>query len=177
MAELLPQMVLDEESMDGLGQLVRRKRKNSSERTLLHWACENPKGINLLKTVRLLLQLGADPNAGDKEGNSPLHSLAQLNRELIDPTARLLLEKGAHLDRVNKSGKTSADLWLEKHGSRKRRLDEGDQQGAVGFKNQLPDWAFEGVPRLLCLSSRIIRAHRLPYRVGPVTLHPFIEMH
>jgi len=177
MADHLPEMVLDVESMDALGQLVRRKRKNSSGRTLLHLACENPKGINLLKTVRLLLQLDANPNAGDKEGNSPLHSLVQLNRELIDPTARLLMEKGAHLDRVNKSGKTAVDLWLEKHGSRKRRLDEGDQQGAVGFKNELPDWAIEYVPRLLCLSARIIRAHRVPYRVAPVTLHPFIEMH
>jgi len=173
-ADLLPQMVLDEESMDSLGLLVRRKRKNSSGRTLLHLACENP---NRLETVRLLLQLGANPNAGDKQGNSPLHSLAQQNRELIDPTARLLLENGAHLDRVNKSGKTAVDLWLEKHGSRKRRLDEGDQQGAVGFKNDLPDWCIEGVPRLLCLSSRKIRARRIPYLEAPVTLHPFIEMH
>ena len=78
--------------MDALGQLVRRKRKNSSERTLLHLACENPKGINLLETVRLLLQLGANPNAGDKKENGPLHSLVQLKREMIDPTARLLLD-------------------------------------------------------------------------------------
>ena len=126
-----------------------------------------------METVRLLLQLGADPNAGDKEGNSPLHSLVQLNRELIDPTARLLLENGAHLDRVNKSGKTAVDLWLEKHGN----VGEGDQQGAVGFKNKLPDWCIEGVPRLLCLSSRIIRAHGIPFRTAPVTLHSFIEMH
>jgi len=176
-ADLLPQMVLDRGSMDSLGQLVRRKRKNSSECTLLHLACGNPKGINLPETVRLLLQLGADPNAGDKEGNGPLHSLVQLKRELIDPTARLLLEKGAHLDRINKSGKTAVDLWLEKHGSRKRLLDEGNEQGAVGFKNKLPDWCNEGVSRLLCLSARIVRAYRIPYRKVPVTLHPFIVMH
>jgi len=175
MADLLPQIVLDRESMDALGQLVRRKRENSSGRTLLHLACDNPKGINLLETVRLLLQLGADPNAGDKEGNGPLHSLVKQNREQIDPTAHLLLEKGAHLDRVNKSGKTAVDLWLAKHGSRKRLLDEGNEQGA--FKNELPDWCNEVVPRLLCLSARYIRAHRVNYRVAPVTLHPFIEMH
>jgi len=31
----------------------------------------------------------------------------------MDPAARLLLKSGAHLDRVNNSGKTAADIWIE----------------------------------------------------------------
>ena len=55
-----------------------------------------------------MLELGADPNPQDKQGNTPMHRLAQrgTGREF----ARLLLEHGADLSIRNVKGETPMDL-------------------------------------------------------------------
>ncbi len=143
----------------------RTKRRPS----LLHRACDEE---NLdLATILLLLQFNADPNAVDYNGNGPFHVLAShryrngQQEHLIHRTAdaaRLLLENGAHLDRVNKDRKTAADVWKEENKSQ-----------------DLPNWLLEPgmVPKLQCLSARTIRSNNVAYKKLPEILHPFVEMH
>ncbi len=125
-----------------------------------------------LATIQLLLQINADPNAADKDGNGPIHVLGSLRygnsqEHMIRRTAdaaRLLLENGAHLDRVNKDRKTAAQVWKENNGSQ-----------------DLPNWLLEPgmVPKLKCLSARIIRSNNIVYTAVtlPEILHPFVKWH
>lgn len=48
------------------------------------------------RLAKALLQVGADPNAQDDDGNTPLH-LAALSRPCPPELAQILLEHGAHL--------------------------------------------------------------------------------
>jgi len=153
-----------------LSQLVIQKSRNKRGQFLLHRACV---AENLdLATIQLLLQVNADPNAGDNDGNGPLHVLASLRYEngqdfLINRAAyaaHLLLENGAHLDRVNQDRKTAAQVWMEKN-----------------YSQDLPPWLREPgtVPRLKCLSARIIRSNNVHYTTETLIeiLHPFVKMH
>lgn len=121
-------------------------------------------------TINLLLNCAVDPNVGDSDGNGPLHHLLNRSNEGFQyktdayATLRLLLNSGAHLDRVNKEGKTAVVLWTELQ--------------PCGL-NRLPEWCYETVPQLKCLSSRIVRSHNIPFteETLPVALHKFVEMH
>ncbi len=120
--------------------------------------------------VRFLLEAGADPDvAVDDAGNSSLHVAARLNDPVLSETiATLLLEKGAHVDRVNKAGQTATDVWIETR----------NRNGAETGWNALPDWC-RTLPSLLCLAARVIQVHKIPYTRGktPAILHPFVAMH
>ncbi len=72
------------------------------------WPLNHQAGHGRMKGVATLLELGADPNTQDEEGNTPMHRLAQrgTGREL----ARLLLEHGADLSIRNVKGETPMDL-------------------------------------------------------------------
>ena len=61
-----------------------------------------------MRGVATLLELGANPNPQDEEGNTPMHRLAQrgTGREF----ARLLLKHGADLSIKNVKGETPLDL-------------------------------------------------------------------
>jgi len=150
--------------------------RDRSGRTLLHIACQD--GPDLL-TIQLLLQKGANPNAADVQGDVPLHILAAQqygDGAAVDQAARLLLQYGAHVDRVNNNRKTAADLWIE---SNRMEAGEGDLEQV-----QVPDWCREPgyVPLLKCLSARAVCVNNIPYgeealRPLPAILRDFCDFH
>ncbi len=156
---------------ESLADLVQRERRDKKERTFLHIACnesylsrESPD--RFFAVIRLLVDFGADPNAVDADGNSPLHFLAKLNGEMVDAAAELLLEKGGHFDRVNKAGKTAADVWIERH-----------ELGANGWCDR-PSWLRDSVPLPLeCQCARVIRDNQVPYtKLLPESLCRFVKL-
>ena len=72
------------------------------------WPLNHQAGHGRMKGVATLLELGADPNPQDEQGNTPMHRLAQrgTGREF----ARLLLEHGADPSIKNLKGETPMDL-------------------------------------------------------------------
>jgi len=167
-----PEM-LTEEIKQSLEQLVRRDCRDSRGSNLLHNACYYLCDYSLF-IVCLLLKLRVDTNAVNNDGDGPLHILAMdmymEDVETRDTIARLLLDSGAHLDMVNKEGMTPADLWLKECKEREQIVDWRD----------LPGWLQQGVPKLKCLSSRVIRRHRVPYEdeeLVPPVLIRYVAMH
>jgi len=61
------------------------------------------------EAINALLDLGADPNVPDKDGNTPLHHAIQLDVEL----AELLLNRGANPNILNLNGKTPLNIAVE----------------------------------------------------------------
>jgi len=164
----VPEETLNDDIMKTLFQLIDRDWCTENGRTLLYVACSSSKH----KAVRLLLQAGSDPNAVDEDGNAPLHLLYRnsLRKELNDAIARLLLDFGVHFDRVNKCGKTAMDVWIERN--QVLKID------ATTGRSGLPDWCHEIVPKLSCLSARIVRSNKIPYSTKlPITLQHFVKIH
>jgi len=72
--------------------------------------------MSVLPLVRLLLDVGADPNAVNDEGNSPLHIIAYwMGDEMESPLADLLLEYGADPGQVNLKKETPLGIWKRKY--------------------------------------------------------------
>jgi ankyrin repeat protein len=77
----------------------------------LHSACLNP--YITLDTVKQFLANGADVNARDEVGETPLHIAVFTNKvELV----RLLLEHGADIQARGQFNKTPLDVAAEQHG-------------------------------------------------------------
>jgi len=172
--------------MDALSQLVRHNGRMEGRLNLLLLACMFAKRrygdgdrhllINL-PIIRLLLRARANPNAVTPRFRGPLHILADSNsaadQERINLLGNLLVEKGAHPYMVDEEGRTAADIWLlvRNQGPQQENHRELD-------RNDLPDWCVENVPKLKCLSAKIVRRSRIPYvNKIPATLYPFIEKH
>jgi ankyrin repeat protein len=60
-----------------------------------------------LETIKLLLEKGANPNAGDKEGRTPVHYVVQDNRSNSSlKVLKLLLEHGGAILQEDNFGMT-----------------------------------------------------------------------
>ena len=89
-------------------------------RTALHHAAARGD----LDSVRLLLDRGADPNAGDQQGETPLHLLTIGDKVVQDEAiARALLSSGANVTARNNSGRTAGEALLADE--RRARMSSG----------------------------------------------------
>lgn len=97
--------LLKRKIMVALYKLNKMKLTTIDGRTPLHYACYReglliaryqPCQFPSVSLVKALLQVGADPNAEDFDGNRPLHLIATL-RPQSKELPLLLLDNGAHI--------------------------------------------------------------------------------
>ncbi|ELU05403.1 hypothetical protein CAPTEDRAFT_124737 [Capitella teleta] len=152
-------------------QLVQKDVRLRDGSTMLHMAMD-PFSNQLGKAdksyfpsdsiAELLLSCGANVNARDDRGNTPLHWFMDrlaATADLEPYVAMMLIDQGAHLDARNVDGVLACDPL--------RRIPE--------FQNQIPHKNAMG---LKCLAARAIRAHNIPYMSEvPEALHEFIALH
>ena len=86
---------------------------HSPHRTALHHAAKG----GHLGCVRLLLSYGANPNAMDGDGYTPLHYVCQIHdpqgqerAECVEGCATSLLQFGAHGNAVTSTGRSATEL-------------------------------------------------------------------
>ena len=125
-----------------------------------------------LQTIKRLLQFGADPNATNNYGQTPLHILAimlnfTLNGDYSVHLFQALLDAGAHLDTVADDGKTVLCIL-------KKKLE--------GKAHPYFESLINCVLPLSCYCARVIRRHGIPFedRLPPrlkklVSIHNAIE--
>jgi ankyrin repeat protein len=103
----------------------------------------------LLSVTRLILGLGADPNAVNLHGSTPLHLLA-MNRSSVIAQSRLLLEYGARIDQqqLNQSNWTPLMLFQQ---WQSQLASQGHPDPDLQFIiNYVPP------PSLRCLASQVL---------------------
>uniref|UniRef100_A0A1B0CG59 Putative ankyrin repeat protein n=1 Tax=Lutzomyia longipalpis TaxID=7200 RepID=A0A1B0CG59_LUTLO len=137
-----------------------------SGRTALHLACYREAALvgryaasefPSTQLTKALLQVGADPNAKDEAGNTPLH-LAAYARPCPASLAQTLVDHGAHLDAKNSDGETFESLLQEQQ--------LRDLVNPVKYTS------------LKCLAARTIQKFGITYRDEvPRALYEFIECH
>ncbi|EFX74179.1 fem-1-like protein [Daphnia pulex] len=150
-----------------LYDLVRLNARSRNGYTLLHLACTRDSttlsrypicSFPSTEVIRLLLDVGADPESTDHDGNTALHILAQ-TQPCPSSAVSLVLQRGGHLDQVNLQGRSFAQL-LE------------NVQPIHEVVNTLQ------FTTLKCLCARVIRQHRLLFNgLVPQTLQPFVLKH
>jgi len=143
--------------------------------SLLLKACKDYKNAHYSAIIRLLLQLGANVDATDEDGNRPLHLVAMAGSEQSEATECLLMSYGAKLFRTNNSKKTAVDLWIE----RNQMEDHHETNEGAAEPHDLPDWC-RTVRTLKCLSASCIRVQDVPFKDEPEFFknsHSFIKKH
>ena len=138
-----------------LFQYNRFIKENPGIVSLLHFALIFSNAS--IEEIQLLLETGADTNAVDIYGNTPLHLLA-LNFECVDRTAKakLLLDAGCHFDQVNANGETALSLSKKPRGAQAHPF-------------------VEIVPSLFCCCAQFIAKHKIPFEHEPIP--PDVKSH
>ena len=112
-------------------------------------------------------QLGADPNATDLHGCTPLHLLAK-NREHVI-YSRLLMKYGAHVDLPDINQSTPLMYFQEWQ----RKLTA---RGDPDLNLQLLINQAQSLP-LTCLAARVVNQTPFDKEKVPHTLHSLIQRH
>ena len=113
--------------------------------------------------VVLLTKCGANVNAVDANGNSPLHTIVRYNRPISDFLTLhniivTLLESGCHSDQANSNGETPMD-WST----------TGVAEIILRTRRKLS---------LKCIAARAVKKYKINYKKQiPLTLEDFIAMH
>ena len=126
-------------------------------RDILHLNDIPNKNHARLQTIKRLLQFGADPNAIDGKGQTPLHRLAETTRFNADesiPLFQVLLDAGAHIDAAGDDGKTALCILKEILWSNAN----GDRIVHPYFESLI-----NSVFPLSCYCARVIRRHGVPF--------------
>lgn len=102
-------------------QLIKLNPKGNQGNTLLHQACCRDESCQLIKfpmcdmntsdIVQLLVECGADVNALDANGNTPLH--IETKNKPNNAIIKYLIENHAHIDIKNQEGETPLDFLAE----------------------------------------------------------------
>jgi hypothetical protein len=103
------------------------------------------------ETVKLIIELGADPNAIDQNGRTPLHLLADnfdINWELNVSMFKTLVDAGTHLDMAANDGKTVLDVLKRNLERSHRRRQVNQPISTFGITHRFP------IVLLLCTSYR-----------------------
>lgn len=109
-------------------------------------------------TVRTLLQCGADPNASDAIGNTPLHIFVSNVCVYNEKILQLLCDAGAHLDYTNALEETPVNI-----------ISRVDLKQLVQTKTKI---------KLKCICARLIRREHIQYQEQiPRTLVDFVQRH
>ena len=156
-------------------RLVRCQPKNWVGRTFLHCSILPITYLNYNiyggfipqfehAVVELLLECGANVNAVDDDHNTALHlcskairnSGTQKHHDLMKGIAELLLKNGAHVDMVNLSGNSAAEI----------------------LTSSLIGWNVLDFVSLKCLAARVVMECNIPYAGHiPASLESFVQIH
>ena len=88
-----------------------------------------------LEAVRLLLDLGLDPNAANKDGRTPLMAAAHKGRNDV---IQLLVERGAKIDARDKGSRDTGNAASAIAGHRFQVLDYSEGLVRVGVQSAVP---------------------------------------
>jgi ankyrin repeat protein len=83
---------------------------NQQGRTILEW-CMTSYSVPNMEFAKLFLAHGANVNARDNAGMTPLHLAVGANSQ---PMVELLIAHGANVNAKDKDGNTPLDLWLKR---------------------------------------------------------------
>ncbi len=125
-----------------------------------------------VNTVPWLLKLGANPNAIDKDGQTPLHILAGDRYLVMDegyvPFFRALVDADTHLYSANDDGKTVISIL-------KKNVLYIEKRGGIAqpYYESLVNTVFP----LRSFCAQVIRRNRIPFHRLPSRLQSFVAMH
>ena len=128
--------------------------------SILHCAIEyhvENSSQSSLETIKLMIQLGADVNAIDYFGRTPLYILAKTHENHSQNyllAFQTLVDAGTHLDTTAMNGQTVISALKENLMRYKKRGEIVDPY----FESLLND-----VFPLTCYCARVIRRHRIPF--------------
>ena len=116
-----------------------------------------------MEVVKLLVKCGANVNACDNHGDTPLHVIMKYNKPISDFLSLhsiiiVLLENNAHADVTNNAGNTPVEV-----------ATTGVAEIILRTKNKLC---------LKCIAARAVKSNKIPYHGHiPVMLEQFVQIH